>query len=221
MVLAAIVGDGEAAKAALEAGADAVIVEGLDAADAAKALSGLGKGPHGARVASLDEAGAQALKDAGCDFVISPLETTASTAVDTDAMGHVVEAGPELSDTALRALAPLGLDALYAGTQASGMTMAAQLELVRLASFASAALIAVADAGAPMAELRVLRDSGVGVVALPAETGADAIKAFGERLQAVPAPRRGKRDGAEMAIVPAGHAGSNGHEEDDDDEDDD
>jgi len=113
MLLAVLAASGESAKAAVAAGADVAIVDGLAPAEAAAIVKGIEKGCTGARLAVFDEAGAKALKDAGCDFVISPIDGTASAAVDPESMGQVIVATSDISDTTLRALPPLGLDALY------------------------------------------------------------------------------------------------------------
>lgn len=68
-------------------------------------------------------------------------EGTEATAVDTDRMGHVAVASSALDDTTLRSLAPLGLDGLYVTRTPGNMTLATQLQLVRIASFASAPLL--------------------------------------------------------------------------------
>ena len=63
-----------------------------------------------------------------------------------------------------------------------------------------------------------MRDSGALAVVAPAGASADALKTLGETLKAVPAPKKGKREGNDIAIVPASKAGSaeeeGGEEED-------
>jgi hypothetical protein len=220
MVLCALVSDGKGATAALEAGADVVIVDAASAADAAAAIKGLAKGQAGARLAAYDDDGAAALREAGCDFVISPLETTAATAVDTDQTGQVIEATTELSENTLRALAPLGLDGLYVARPEGELTLAAQLELVRLSSLGGAPLLAAIDATSSVAELRVLRDSGAGAVVAPAGATPDQLRELGELLRQVPVQgKSGER--STVAIIPSmgkGHAADDDEEDDADDE---
>jgi len=218
LLLAALARDKGGLKAAQDAGADIVIVAAGDANTAASVIAGSKGSCAGAFVASLDEAGAKALHDAGCDFVISTLDGTDSAAVDTDSMGQVVVASRELTDTTLRALGPMGLDALYVEASSGAMTLAGQLELVRLASFASCPLLVGVSAGASAAELRVLRDSGVAAVVAPAAATAEDLAALDEALKSVPASKRGRRDGREMAIVPAAASRSGSDDDDDDDE---
>ena len=223
MLLAVLVKDAAAARQALEAGADAIIVRAADAAAGVKAIQPLAaeKAIAGVWLDRLDNAGAEALKGAGCDFVISPLEGTESAAVDTDKMGQLVVAADGVDDTTLRSLGPLGLDGLFVERPTGAMTLATQLGLVRLASFASAQLMVTAVASASVSDLRVLRDSGAVAVAAPEGTTPAQVKALVDLLKAVPAPRKGNKggDGRDIALVPS--LASHGHEEEDDDDDDD
>ena len=92
------------------------------------------------------------------------------------------------------------------------MTLGQQLGLVRLASFASTGLIVTVEVGASVGELRVLRDSGTVAVAAPAGTSAEGIKTLSDTLKAVPAPRKNKREGSDIALVPAAKNGDEGEE---------
>ncbi|MCK9520189.1 MAG: hypothetical protein M0R74_14370 [Dehalococcoidia bacterium] len=219
MLLGAIVNDAATAKAAVEAGADVVLFQGKDAQTVAPAIRELNgeKLTAGAWVETLDESGAASLRDAGCDFAISTLEATSSAAVDTDAMGQVIVVSPEMDDTTLRALGPLSLDALFVERPLTGMTLKDQLALVRLASFASTPLLVSVAAEASPAELRVLRDSGTALVVPPAGTAPDALAKLLQALKDVPAPRRGRRESGEIAIVPSVPSGHD-HDDNGDDE---
>ncbi len=221
MLLGTIAADAGAAKKSLDSGADVVIIRAADAAAAAKAITDVGatKACIGARVPSLDDGGAETLRKAGCDFVISPLESTSSTAVDTEQMGHVVALPDAIDDTTLRALGPMGLDGLFVDHLDGTLTLASQINIVRLASFASTPLLGTVDVKAPVAELRVLRDSGVAVVVAPeGSSGADLSK-LAEALKSIP-PKKSRRDGGDIALVPAGRAAAAEEPDDDDDGDD-
>lgn len=213
MALIATARNAAEVQSAIDAGADAVLVDAGGASAAAAAMNGLAsdKLAIGTGLASLSEADAGSLHAAHCDFVVSPLETTDSAAVDTEKMGQVVVATLDMEDNTLRALGPLGLDALFVQREQGPMTLAQQLGLVRLASMASTGLIVTVETTANVGELRVLRDSGTLAVVAPAGASADALKTLGETLKAVPAPKKGKREGSDIAIVPASKGG--GHEE--------
>ncbi|MGE0600452.1 MAG: hypothetical protein AB7J35_14980 [Dehalococcoidia bacterium] len=220
MALIATARSASEAKAAIDAEVDAVLIEAGDASSAAKAMDGVAseKLAVGALLASLNEADAEALRNAKCDFVISPLETTDSAAVDTEKMGQAIRASQEMEDNTLRAIGPLGFDGLFVQRSPGAMTLGQQLGLVRLASFASTGLIVTVDADASVGELRVLRDSGTLAVVAPVGTSADGLKKLSETLKAVPAPKKGKREGNDIALVPSSHAASEdeGEEEDGD-----
>jgi hypothetical protein len=212
MVLAVVARTADEARDAVAAGADAVVVDAGDAAKAAEMIKGLEKVCAGTMVAALDEAGGKALREAGCDFAICTLDGTSTAAFDPETMGQVVVATAGISDTTLRALAPLGLDALFVEQSAGPTTLADQLELVRMASFASLPLAVPVAPGTSVGSLRVLRDSGAAVAIAPAGTTADQVKALVEALKAVPAPKKGK-SGGDMALVPSMKAHT--HEDDD------
>jgi len=206
MLLAVLAADVNTAKALLAAGADVAIACATDAQAVKSLIEGLaGKDTVlGAWVSAIDAAGAEALQAAGCDFVISTLDGTAADAVDSEKMGIVVavEGAPE--DSTLRALGPLGLDGLFVEHRSGGgMSLAGQLELVRLSSFSGSQLLVTVSPDASLAELRVLRDSGGAVVVTPEKTTADQVKALVERLKALPPPRKPKHEGQEMALVPS------------------
>ncbi len=221
MALVATVGSADEATKALGAGADAVLFQAGSASIAASAMKDI----TGDRVAAgvalpvLSVKDAEALAEAGCDFVVSPLETTDSAAVDTERMGHLVNVSENMEDNTLRSLGPLGLDALFVQRPAGSMKLGEQLGLVRLASFSGTGLMVTVPNGIDVADLRVLRDSGVVAVVAAAGASPDDLKGIAERLQAVPPPRKGKREGNDIAIVPSSRGGGE-HEHDDDGGDD-
>ncbi|MCZ2109647.1 MAG: hypothetical protein LC118_08780 [Dehalococcoidia bacterium] len=219
MLLAATASTEAGARAAIEAGADVVVLRG----DSAKTLAGMigplakDKITTGAWIATLDEPAADALAEAGCDFVISTLDGTASAAVNTERMGQLLVASESFDDTTLRSLGPLGLDGLLIDRQDGAMTLKDQLALVRLASFSSTQLVVTVSASASVSDLRVLRDSGAVAVVAPEGAGAAELKALNEALRAVPAPKKGK-ESREIALVPSVASAHNGEEEGDDDD---
>jgi methylmalonyl-CoA mutase cobalamin-binding subunit len=203
MLLGVISTSASAAKAALDGDADLVVLRPPDTSTAASLLREIGTGRcAGAILPALGDADAEMLREAGCDFVITTLAGAAATAVDPEKMGHVVAVTDAMEDTTLRALGPLGLDGLYIEHAANSMSLAGQLELVRLSSFSSSPLIASIGATPTAGELRVLRDSGVAAVVAPEGTSPEQITALAELLKSVPPPRKPRREGGEIALVP-------------------
>lgn len=217
-LLLGVVATGAAeARTALGAGADLVLVRGQAESVAAVLKEIAAEGAClGALVDALDETGAAKLKEAGCDFVVAPANSTEAAAVDTGATGHVVHATLTEPEPFLRGLAPLGLDGLYVGELSASLSLAGQVDLVRTASLASTPLLVAVGPAATAAQLRVLRDSGVGAVLVPA--GVDTA-ALDSALRAVPPPRAAHRGGRELALVPS--LGGSGHDEHDHEDDDD
>lgn len=219
MALLATVRSAADARAALDASADAVL---FLAGSASLALDQLREivGPKvaaGVSLPVLSEADAQLLREAGCDFVISPLETTDSAAVDVEKMGHLVAASESIEDNTLRALGPLGLDGLFVKRTHGPMKLSEQLGLVRLSSFSSTGLVVTVDLAASVTDLRVLRDSGVVAIVAPEDATPADIASLDERLRAVPAPRKARSDSTQVALVPS-LVGGHDHDEDDDEE---
>jgi hypothetical protein len=215
MLLAARATDAASASAAAEAGADVIVFDGVSASVVKAAIKDAGKACAGAAAKDLDEATAAKLIEAGSDFVISPLATTASAAVDTEKMGQVVALTGDISDAALRSLGPLGFDAILVEGEAAAPTLADQLELVRLSSFSGLPLAVNVQPSASVAELRVLRDSGAVLAVAPPGTSPEQLKQLAETLTKVPAARKGAQ-GSAIALVPSLKAHA---DEDDEDED--
>jgi hypothetical protein len=222
MLLGVLGGDAKETRSAFDAGADFAVVRADGSRSAAQTVKQLaGEGAClGAWLPSLSADDSETLREAGCDFTISSFEGTASVAVDPDRMGHVLQVPTEgVEDSILRALAPLGLDALLFEGEATGLSLASQLQLVRLSAFSGTPLIVTVSGEPSPAELRTLRDSGCAAIILVEDAAPSRVSALLETLKAVPPPRKAKREGPDVAIVPATGA-SNEHEDDGGDDDD-
>ncbi len=91
------------------------------------------------------------------------------------------------------------------------MSLAAQIELVRLATLSGTPLLVTVAADVSVSELRVLRDSGASTVVLPETATSEQVVALAERLRAVPS-RKSKREGQDVALVPSVGFGTAEHE---------
>lgn len=221
MALIAAVRTAAEARAALDAGADAVLFNTGSAALVAPEVQSVA-GPRiaaGVSLPVLSVADAERLREAGCDFVVSPLETTDSAAVDPEKMGHLVAASESMEDNTLRALAPLGLDALFVQRAHGPMKLSEQLGLVRLSSFSSTGLVVTVDLAASTPDLRVLRDSGVVAIVAPEGASAADLASLNERLRAVPPPRRARSESTQVALVPSLVGGLADEDEEEEEED--
>jgi len=223
MLLGVLARDREQASTALRAGADLVIIHTADVAAATAVGRELrdGKHPVGVWLPSIDGPAAAALVEAGVDFVACALEHVPAGVIDPDQLGLVV---PFLDldnvpAALLRALGPLEVDALLLKRPAGEFTLRQQAELVRLATLSGVPLLVISGNGPSEAEVRALRDSGAGALVLPEGSGTEEIAAAVELLRRVGPRKRSRREGAEIALVPAlsalhGHV----HEEEDDEE---
>ncbi len=209
MILAVNAGSNKEASNAVAAGVDAVLLTGSVDAAAVKAA---GEVPAGVIVDELSNAAATKLAEAGIDFIASPFARTTATAVDTNRTGHVISLDGDHDDATLRALGPLGLDALLVDRGADPLTLEQQAKFVRLAQLTSTPLLFKVTASIDGDELRVLRDSGGAGVVLPAGTSPADIEAMIKRLQEVPDAHRKDR-GSDIAVLPALLGRSHEHEE--------
>ncbi len=223
MLLGVLARDREQASLALRAGADLVILHTPDVAAAVAVGQELrdGKHPVGVWLPSVDETAVTSLAQAGIDFVACALEHVPAGLIDPDQLGLVVPFldVENVPDALLRALGPLEVDALLLKRPAGEFTLRQQAELVRLATLSGVPLLVISGNGPSEAEVRALRDSGAGALVLPEGSQPDEIAAAIDLLRRVGPRRRSRREGAEIALVPAlsalhGHV----HEEDDEEE---
>jgi beta-glucosidase-like glycosyl hydrolase len=217
VLVAAEASDGAAARAALEAGVDALVVPPSLAREAVEAAGGR---PVGVRLGAATADAVGAAIEAGADFFLFDDAATPATALlrsrgadDRGGLGRVLVLGDDRSEERLRTLGALNLDAVLVDGFSEGLSVREQLALRRVADLSGGTLLAAAANGpAPSAAaLEAWRDAGASIVLLPADerTLAAVLAAAAE----VPAPRRQRDDRAPM--VPFVSAA----EHDDDDHD--
>lgn len=202
LLLGAFAASPEQVRATLEAGAEVVLIAGGGAAsaeEAARAAAGT-KAVVGARLDSLDAGTAAALRDAGVDFVAAPLDAVAATAMVNGRPGIVGVIDMGIDDGELRSIALLELDGAFVEGPATGLTLAQQARLARVATGAGVPLVLACPADATIDELRVLRDAGAGAIVVPEGTPAEALAELAKRLEAVPPRKAAER---EIALLPS------------------
>lgn len=212
MLVMAQVADGEAARAAIEAGADVLLAASASAV--AAAVEAAGSRPVGARLESGSAADAAAAVEAGADFLVFDDAQTEARALSGHDAGRVLLLDDDRSEERLRSLAGLALDAVLAGDVGAQMTVRDQLRLRRVVELSGAPLVVAADAGVNEAVLETWRDAGAPIVLVTG--GADAVRAVVEAAGRVPAPRKPRASGA-MPLVPAASTTAS-HDHDDDDD---
>jgi hypothetical protein len=160
--------------------------------------------PCGAQVASASGQTVSALKEAGVDFLAFDAEATSAEALLESELGYVLVLSGEPSDSLLRAMEPLPLDALLLPDWRRPLTVRGQLELRRLVLLSRTPLIVPVPPDIAPGELECLRDAGVAAVAV---NGADSatwerLTTLRQAIDGLP-PRMRRREERAEAILPA------------------
>ena len=194
LVLARVSAPAEAAEAAAR-GADAVITT-----TAAHLPRGTDAAIWGTEAPVQGRAGAQALREAGADFLVFADDATDASVLLEEDLGFIMRIDLDAEDTLLRTVESLPLDALLAPGLEGTLTVRRTLDLRRLTAFARKPLILPVTPDIDATALEALRDCGViGVVA----EGAAGVAALRPTIDTL-APRRRPKDGRSVSVLPGG-----------------
>lgn len=193
LVLARAMSAADAADA-VSRGADAVI----SATEESIAHEGSGALLWGTETPVQGRDGARALRGAGADFLVFSDDTTDASVLLEEDLGFVMRIGLDASDTFLRVVEGLPLDALLVPSLAGALTVRRTLDLRRLANFARKALLLPVAPDIAGAELEALRDCGVIGVVVDGPAGAAALRPVVDAL----APRRRPKEGRSVSVLP-------------------
>ena len=174
---------------AAAAGADAVIITGLEAGKLGDALKKLGDVPVGLLAEDAQRATVAAAREAGADFVLLDEESSGETMLE-EVVGLVLRVGAETSDTGLRALAGLPLDALEIAPIDEPFTVRRLMELRRHSLLSQTPLLVEVTPEIEPSRLEALREAGVAGVILDGKS-AGRLAALREAVLSLPA--RGRR----------------------------
>ena len=204
VIVIAEVDDADAASAAVAAGVDALLhsagLEGLEAV-----LEAGGDLPVGARLEAASGSNADALIEAGADFLVFDDAQTEAAALLRDELGHVGLLGDAgASEDDLRLLQPLDLDALLIPARAGSLSVRDQLQARRIAELTRKPLIVPVAADVTAEALRVWRDAGA-PVALASGGDASDLESIVAAAREVPAPRE-RREERPDPLLPAAAA---------------
>lgn len=185
---------------AAAAGADAVIVTGLEADGLGDALKKLGDVTVGLRAEDAQRATVAAAREAGADFVLLD-EESSGEAVLEEKVGLVLRLGTEARDAELRALAGLPLDALEIAPIGEPFTVRRLMELRRLSFLSQTPLLVEVTPEIGPSRLEALREAGVAGVILDGKS-ADKLAALRQAILSLPS--RGRRREERMdAVLPS------------------
>jgi hypothetical protein len=183
LLVMAEVGDASAATAAIEAGADILLhggaVEGL-----ASVVAAAGSTPAGQLLEAATADSAAAVIEAGAHFLVFNDQQTEAAALLKPALGYVAIVDP--TDSELRLLRPLDLDAVIVLQPAAEPSVREQLRLRRTSELVRKPLIARLEGAVSATTLEVWRDAGI--VAVLVGAGSD-LEAVVTAADAVPRPR--------------------------------
>jgi hypothetical protein len=185
---------------AAAAGADAVIVTGLEPGKLEGVLKKLGDVPVGVRLGNAERAAVAAAREAGADFVLLDEESSAEAVLE-EGVGFVVSVGTDAGDAELRALGGLSLNALEAPAVRESFTLRRLMELRRLSTLSQTPLLIEVPVEAGPSRLEALRDAGaVGVII--GGKSVNKLAALRETVLSLP-PRGRRREERTEALVPS------------------
>ena len=211
VLVLAEVADEDAARAAVAAGAGALIFTG-DAAGLATAARAAGDAPLGRRLEAATGDDAETAAEAGADFFLFDDGRAAADALLERRLGRVLLLDGDPDEERLRMLAPLGLDAILLPAPGDAPTVRDQLRLRRIVELARAPLIIPAAGPVTASALEVLRDAGAPAVLVPADR-ADTLPAVVEAAQQV-RPLREHNEERPEALLPSVAAAAHDDEDD-------
>ena len=198
--------------AAVTAGADFALVESSGAPDGKGLRTAAGDLPLGVATSVDGSEAAKALKEAGVDAVLVTDGTAASALLNED-LGYVLTLPAAAEENYLRALDSLNLEAVLLETLPSPLTVAAQIELSRIAALARKPLLCKATSALTKDDLQCLRAAGcVGLL-----TDAASVASLKESVAALPAKRQ-RKDDRPVVSLPRGSQAPAEEADDDDDE---
>lgn len=197
--------------AAVKAGADFALVESGAAPDAKDLRSKTGDLPLVLSSKLNGRDAANSLHEAGVDAALVSDDTPASALLIED-LGYVLTLPAAAEELYLRSLDSLNLEAVLLRTLPAPLTVAAQIELNRIAGLARKPLLCQLDTLLDKDDLQALRSAGaVGLL-----TSAANVAALKAAVAALP-PRRQRRDDRPVVSLPRGQPPAE-HDDDDDDE---
>ncbi|MBI2958088.1 MAG: hypothetical protein HYY32_04515 [Chloroflexi bacterium] len=207
--------DARSAKAAVEAGADALLAQTSDAKaweDIVKAAAGAPCGPF----LPGGDADLKALEEAGCDFVSFSPSTAPARWLRVEGLARIarVPYGAEVSS--LRGIDKVGIDAVVLENEGSADFLSVQqlMNCHFLVAALNRPLLAAIPASASAEDVAALWDAGVDGLVV-AEGGLARLRELHKIVTAMP-PRSKKRAGKETVLLPQmGQPAAPAEEEDD------
>jgi hypothetical protein len=190
---------------AVEKGADSVLLCLAKPAEkeVKKAVEAAGETPCGVWPEGLDGEAVSRLMAAGVDYLVFGAENTPAPVLLEEKAGYVLVLEEELSDTYLRTVDLLPLDAVFLPQGRGALSVRSQMELRRIAWLTRKPVMLPVSLPAGSAELECLRDSGVTLLLVDGgQKGTlEGLPALRQAIEGLPAPRR-RREERMGAVLP-------------------
>ena len=200
---------------ARDAGAEFLLIDArgaaLGASDAKSLREKAGELALGAWTSVAGSDAANALHDAGVDFLVVD-DSAPAAAMLNEELGYVLALPSQPDEAFLRSLEPLSLEALLLGDVPSPLTVAGQVELSRAGALTRRPMVCDTPSSASKDDLLCLRAAGVAGVM----TNAAGLASLKETVASLP-PRRARRDERTVISLPRGSATPADNDDDDDD----
>jgi hypothetical protein len=213
VLVVAEVADVAGTTAVTEAGAGALVFS--DPALAKPISEAAGEAPGGCRIEDATPEQAEALAEAGADFLIFDDARTAAATLQERRLGRVLMLETGADEDRLRSLATLDLDALLVTDIAETLTVRDQLALRRIVELTRKPLIAQLSGAVSTATLEVWRDSGMPAVLVPSAPDDLLAKVIAAAAEVAPPPEPPSEERADplLPAMPGSSTGDGGDAE--------
>jgi hypothetical protein len=192
MLVVAEAGARDAAKVAESA--DAVLLSEDAGADAVKAAVAAGI-PIGVRLPKGDRGHVAKLREAGADFFVLS-EDAAASALMEEEVSYILDVPGDPTDTDLRALETLQLEAILAPPVDAALTIRRSIGLRRFVAFARKPLMLPVSADIAAPELEALRELNVMLLLAPADVAAG----LRDKVAGLPPRRQRRGEGGNVGV---------------------
>ncbi len=189
---------------AIAAGTDALLLAGRPSEkELTEAVSAAEGHPCGLLASEAEAEQPSRLRQAGLDFLVLDPQAPASALLDEE-LTLLIHVPDELTDTQLRTLDALPLDALYVERATAPPTIWRQMELRRMSMLARRPLLVQVQADAQHQDILSLREAGVALLAIDLrERGAtDGLRRLRGLIDALPRRRRLRREEGAQVLLP-------------------
>lgn len=181
-------------------GVDVALVEGNRVEDITFDKQSEGELIIGGVLSQVTRQAAKAAREAGLDFLVLKADSAADTLLE-EGIGLVLAIQEDVSDTFLRTLEGLPLDALLLPPLQEPLTVQKQLELRRLVILSRRPLFLELDREIDSAQLEVLRSAGVAGIVVSGRRGQELVGALRKLIDSLPMPKR-RREEKKDALLP-------------------